>query len=54
MKRDQGGDEDSEPPEDGRLWPSPTFDELEREHGQRVRGAEFSRRWGRLSRDGEG
>lgn len=52
------GEWDVEPLEDGRLLLSPhvgpTIDELEREHGQRVRGPEFSRRWGHLPRDGEG
>ena len=32
----------------------PSIDELEHEHGPRVRGAEFSRRWGYLPSDGEG
>jgi hypothetical protein len=32
----------------------PSIDELERERGPRVSGAEFSRRWGHLPSDGEG
>jgi hypothetical protein len=51
------GERDVEPLDDGRLLlsphVSPSTDELEREHGQRIRGAEFSRR-GHLPRDGKG
>jgi hypothetical protein len=49
---------DVEPLEDGRLLLSPhlgpTIEELERDHGQRVRDDEFARRFGHLPRDGEG
>jgi hypothetical protein len=52
------GEWDVERLEDGRLLLSPhlgpSIDELEREHGQRVSGEEFERRWGDLPRDGEG
>lgn len=43
---------------DGRLLLSPhlgpTIAELEAEHGARLTGEEFDRRWGHLPRDGEG
>ena len=52
------GEWDVEPLEDGRLLLSPhvssSIDELEREHGPRVRDDEFARRWGHLPHDGEG
>lgn len=52
------GEWDVEPLEDGRLLLSPhlgpTIEEIEREHGERLGGEEFERRWGHLPRDGEG
>lgn len=47
---------DVEPLEDGRLLLSPhleqTVKELEQEHGKRLKGKAFARRWGHLPRDG--
>jgi hypothetical protein len=49
---------DVEELEDGRLLLSrslePTIEELEKEHGVRLKGEEFAGRWGHLPRDGEG
>jgi hypothetical protein len=32
----------------------PTIDQLQTEHGERIGGEEFERRWGHLPSDGEG
>jgi hypothetical protein len=52
------GEWDVEPLEDGRLLLSPhvgpTIEDIEAEHGERLQGEEFERRWGHLPRDGEG
>ena len=52
------GQWDVEPLEDGRLLLSPhvgpRIEEIEAEHGERLQGEAFERRWGDLPRDGEG
>lgn len=52
------GQWDVEPLEDGRLLLSPhvgpTIEAIEAEHGERLRGDGFERRWGQLPRDREG
>lgn len=49
---------DVEALEDGRLLLSPhlgpTIDDIEAEHGERLRGEEFKRRWSHLPSDEEG
>lgn len=55
---DLAGRYDVEALNDGRLLLSPhlgpTIGEIEAEHGQRLQGQEFERRWGHLPSDGEG
>ena len=52
------GQWDVEPLEDGRLLllphVGPRIEEIEAEHGERLQGEAFERRWGDLPRDGEG
>jgi hypothetical protein len=52
------GEWDVEALDDGRLLLSPhvgtTIEEIEAEHGQRLQGEEFERRWGHLPGDAEG
>ena len=57
-ERELAGEWDVEPLEDGRLLLSPhvgpTIVEIEAEHGERLQGEAFERRWGHLPRDSEG